>query len=114
MVVANSCGSAQDQVSVYFEYCEFTIYVPNCFTPDGDGINEAWKPQVSFLKSYELKVFDRWGHMVFETRDTDEYWTGNVRGGDYFAEDGVYTYLINYVTRKNEGGSVKGFVVLIR
>jgi gliding motility-associated-like protein len=75
----------------------FNIYVPNAFTPDDDGINEYFLPQLTgkvFIERYAFRVFDRWGTVLFETKDPDEPWLGDVRGGDYYAKDDVYNWQV--------------------
>ncbi|MCH2259008.1 MAG: PKD domain-containing protein, partial [Alteromonas sp.] len=63
---------------------EFLIYVPNSFTPDGDGINDLFVPVINGLEpdSYELLIFDRWGQIVFESRSLTDNWNGKVNGFD--------------------------------
>ncbi|HEY0977581.1 MAG TPA: PKD domain-containing protein [Flavobacteriales bacterium] len=62
------------------------FYAPNTFTPNGDGINDSWLPQVKGARKYKLEVFDRWGHSVFETTDPDRSWDGSGAG------QGIYHY----------------------
>lgn len=95
----------------------FSFYVPNSFTPDGDGINEVFKPSgISFDQSrYVLRIFDRWGQLIFKTTDFDEPWTGNVLGGEHFAADGVYNWMVQVRPLDSADDKVfKGTVTLIR
>jgi gliding motility-associated-like protein len=64
---------------------KMTVYVPNSFTPNGDNVNEGFKPIVQGIQydSYEFEVFDRWGERVWLTHDPDEYWNGNLRTNPY-------------------------------
>lgn len=59
----------------------FNIYVPNAFTPDGDGINEYFRPmfQGEDPLSYEFMVFDRWGQLIFRTDDVNKAWDGRYK-----------------------------------
>lgn len=95
----------------------FSFYVPNSFTPNGDGINEVFKPSgMSVNESrYVLRIFDRWGELIFETTDFDQAWTGNVRGGGHFAANGVYNWIV-YVRPLDsvEDQVFRGTVSLIR
>ena len=50
------------------------FFAPSAFSPDGDGINETWQPQVKGARKYKLDVFDRWGTNVFSTTDPKEGW----------------------------------------
>jgi gliding motility-associated-like protein len=75
----------------------FTFYVPNAFTPDGDGLNDTWGPQgANFeIESYNVQVYDRWGKLVWQTDNPEVWWNGTLKGegGDVMAQ-GVYTYRI--------------------
>ena len=71
---------------------EVTFFVPTAFTPDGDGLNEVLAPVLvgGQAAGYRFTVVDRWGTTVFDTEDPEDFWNGNVQGGEYFAPDGVY------------------------
>ena len=86
----DNCKAA-DSVRVEVD-CVF-IYAPNAFTPDGDGINDVFKVTVSGIPFYYLRIFDRWGTVVFETDDPNGVWTGGV--DEYFVPDGVYVWRID-------------------
>lgn len=57
-----------------------TIYVPNAFTPDGDGINQDFGAEGDLIDAYHLQVFNRWGELVFESFSINERWDGSVDG----------------------------------
>lgn len=50
------------------------FYAPTAFTPDGDGLNETWRPAVKGARKYKLDIFDRWGNNVFSSEDPSEPW----------------------------------------
>lgn len=92
----------------------FYIFVPNSFTPDGDGVNDVFKPVISSkeeIKSYRFDVINRWGELIFTTDDPDMAWTGNVRDGEYFTHNDLFTFQIevkfnNLQVDKRIAGSV--------
>jgi hypothetical protein len=45
------------------------LFVPTAFSPNGDGLNDDWLNVPSFVKTFNLKLFNRWGEMIFETND---------------------------------------------
>lgn len=96
---------------------EFTIYVPNSFTPNGDGLNDVFKPKGIGVDEYELQIFNRWGQLVFESNNIEIGWDGTVNklGGKSQAPQDVYVYKI---TARNVFGQVpfgkEGHVSLIR
>ncbi len=52
------------------------FYAPNAFSPDGDGVNEVWRPSVRGARFYRLELFDRWGQVRFSTTDPKSGWDG--------------------------------------
>ena len=72
LTAANSCGSAFRDVVLDFESCEAYAFIPNAFTPDQDGINEAWVPVLYNAKSYEVYIYNRWGDLIFHSKDPNE------------------------------------------
>jgi len=77
-----------------------SYWLPNIFTPNGDGINDWFIPfPYQFVESVEMRIFNRWGQLVFETNDPDIRWNGtNMVNGKPLAE-GVYYYtcLVNTI-----------------
>ena len=75
-----------------------SVYLPNTFTPNGDGLNDTWKMvyDLDCWVDVEFKIFNRWGGMIYSGMgdyfDSYPYWDGSVNGGDHYASDGVYTY----------------------
>ena len=75
-----------------------SVYIPNTFSPNNDGINDIWKMvyDLDCWVDVEFKIFNRWGDMIYsgmgDYYDSYPYWDGSVNGGDHYASDGVYTY----------------------
>jgi gliding motility-associated-like protein len=90
---------------------DLAVYIPNCFTPDGDNVNDTWKVEGRgfTFENFRLQVYNRWGDVIFETADPLEAWTGEVRNGAYFSPNGVYFYrliirdVVNDVNHLYEG-----------
>lgn len=68
------------------------FFAPNAFTPDGDGINDVWQPVLTGYTSYAIEIYNRWGEVIFTSNDAEEPWQGNVKNGEHYAPDGIYTY----------------------
>lgn len=67
--------------------------LPNVFTPNGDGQNDFFIPlPYRYVESIELTIYDRWGMVVFESRDPDIHWSGNHIQNGKMCSDGVYYY----------------------
>ena len=75
---------------------EFNFYVPNTFTPDADGINDVFLPEIlgkGLIEFYEFRIYDRWGVQIFESNDTEEPWLGDYREHEsFYVEDDVYVW----------------------
>lgn len=72
-----------------------TLYVPNAFSPNNDGVNDIWKPVVYDTYEYEIWVYNRWGDLVLNSTAEDASWDGYINGE--LAPMDVYTYKIRYV-----------------
>ncbi len=110
---AYSPGGCHKEVSQTFE-ATGAVFIPTAFTPDADGINDYWKPVGRDLVSYHLSVFNRYGEVVFETRDMDEYWDGGMRSGDYFVPNGVYSFILQATDARYNSFERSGHVQIAR
>ncbi|MBL7941215.1 MAG: gliding motility-associated C-terminal domain-containing protein, partial [Flavobacteriales bacterium] len=92
-----------------------TLYVPNAFTPNNDGINDVFMPKGVGVSEYEINIFNRWGDNIFHTIDVAQPWDGSYKSGEYYVPDGVYPYMITYKGPcAAEKVEVKGMVVIFR
>lgn len=110
-------GCMDDTYEILTVQPEMLIFVPNAFTPDGDGLNDLWGPVMKNIDAddYRLTVFDRLGIIVFETNDPDQKWNGSVDSDSYYAGAAVYTWLIETKNSISlEEVDFKGKVTLIR
>lgn len=112
----NGCTDS-DTIQILVENINHEIYFPNAFTPNSDGINDVFKPVGTkvFITDYNLKIFNRWGQLLFETSDPDEGWDGSYNGEP--CQIAAYTYVMSYrsescVTNLNE--NITGTITLIR
>lgn len=93
-VIADNQGCT-GTASIEIPICPCEVWVPNAFTPNEDGLNDIFLPQISnTLSSYELTIFDRWGKIIFRTDDYNQGWDGTIKGK--LAPTNVFTYLIYY------------------
>lgn len=74
---------------------DLELFVPNSFTPNGDGLNDVFKPSgIGYIESgYEMVIYDRWGKQVFFTNQIDKGWDGRV-DGKKLDINGTFTYRI--------------------
>ena len=88
-------------------------YLPNTFTPNGDGVNDIFLPLPNNITSFTLKVFDRWGKKIFETDTFANGWDGNYSNGSKAPIDG-YSYIFEGVNKKKKPLFQHGIISLIR
>jgi gliding motility-associated-like protein len=116
VTVTNACGIYEDTTYVRFDECSSIIYVPNAFTPDGDGLNDCFGVQTSNLDEFSLKIYSRWGQLLYETADPAACWDGMAGGSA--APAGVYAWHIRYAGMgshiSEREGFRSGFVYLLR
>ncbi len=115
LTATNSCGSISDEVTLKFIHCSFCLFVPNAFSPNGDGQNDIFKIlETCILIRYKLQIFNRWGEVVFSSFSTSDSWDGTI-GGKH-ADAGTYFYYIEAeaTDSKVEKFQMKGDLALIR
>ena len=78
--VSNSFGCTNsDSMTVFIDNSSH-VYFPNAFSPNGDGINDHFTYYTYNVKSVDLKIFNRWGEMLFESASLDYTWDGTFNG----------------------------------
>jgi len=92
----------------------FTLYIPNAFTPDDNGVNDIFMPKGMYLRNYQLRIFSRWGNQVFESFDPLIGWNGKVRNTELEIKPDVYVYSIQVIDDHNRVQDFKGTVTLVR
>jgi gliding motility-associated-like protein len=88
------------------------LYVPNAFTPNGDGINDVFVIRGVDIKDFELFIFDRWGLLIYETNNMDEYWDGTYKGDPVQLD--TYVWKVNYSDYQRNKHNLVGHVSVIR
>lgn len=88
------------------------LYVPDAFSPNGDGLNDRFTAQGLFLQTFRMTVFNRWGAPVFRTDSADEGWDGTFNGQPL--EQGTYVYAIDVSDFRGETFTKRGSFLLLR
>lgn len=112
LTVANVCGSTSDTISLTKGVCN--LYVPSAFTPNKDGLNDIFKAEYGEnITDFQLQVFNKWGEIVFVSRDINKGWDGSYQ--NITQPIGVYVWIINFKTiTKPDQQIMKGYLSLIR
>lgn len=88
------------------------LYAPTGFTPNGDGNNEFFELKGLYIADYNLKIFDRWGALIFESNDLGTHWDGTWRGKK--CQEGVYVWLATGRGFDGTEITLRGTATLIR
>jgi gliding motility-associated-like protein len=80
LIVTNQYGCVDDTTVEVIVEPEFTFFIPNAFTPNGDGVNDFFFGTGIGITKYQIWIFDRWGNLIFTSNDINEGWDGSVQG----------------------------------
>jgi len=88
-----------------------SIFIPNVFTPNGDGLNEKFLVKGDGIRDLSVKIFDRWGNLLYESSEINEGWDGKYRGVK--VSSGTYSYVIDGTYINKQGINEMGFVTVL-
>ena len=112
LTATNICGSKTDSVVITKGVCK--LYIPNAFSPNGDGVNDVFKTGFGEnVTEFHLQIFNRYGQLIFETRNQSKGWDGNFKR--VRQPNGSYIWLIQYKTTTDRNlQKMQGVVILLR
>jgi gliding motility-associated-like protein len=92
LYVTTELGCTDSVVTILNVISEVIMYAPNAFTPDGDSHNQTWKIHIQGIDetSFHLLIFNRWGEIIWETKDVNSEWDGTYKGQP--VNDGFYNW----------------------
>jgi gliding motility-associated-like protein len=93
---------------------EFSFFIPNAFTPDGDGDNDLFFGKGKGIIEYQLMIFDRWGNFIFHADDLDKGWNGKANGGAEIAQQDVYVWKVELTDVFKKKHNFIGTVTIVR
>ena len=93
---------------------EFTFFIPNAFSPNGDGINDEFYGKGDYIKKYELLIYDRWGNLIFFADDIHKHWDGIANHGKEIAQEDVYVYVVKITDHKDKKHKYTGTVTIVK
>ena len=91
---------------------EANLFIPNIFTPNGDGKNDRLCFRGEYVHSFHIAIFTRWGELVYESHDLNECWDGRYK--DNWCQPGVYVYTCRITCDGNKTSELKGDITLVR
>lgn len=118
LIACNADGCCDSTVKDVLVQDDYTMYIPNSFTPDENGLNDVFKVKATGISKdgFELRIYDRWGQQVFYSRDPNEAWKGTFENsGDKVLPTAVYVYTLTFYDAKyGEEHTQMGRVTLIK
>lgn len=109
VVSAEGCATV-DTISVVVDVNCGEVFPPDAFSPNDDGYNDQWCVYGNCFASFDLKIFDRWGNVIFESASSSLCWNGEVNGK--IADTGVYIYQLNAKLINGTNTSINGAIQL--
>ncbi len=104
--------NVSDSITIQVNKCPQEIFIPNAFTPNGDGINDVFKPVVTgSLSDYNCRIYNRLGQLIFQTHNPVEGWNGRLNGA--LQNIGVYVWICEYTFRRLPKKSSSGKLILL-
>jgi len=115
-IVVHASGCQDTLIQFIDVEPKVTYFVPNAFTPNGDGSNELFYGvgYVDGMKNFEMSIWDRWGSLLFKSNDPNEAWNSRINNTGSIVQNGVYVYKISFSTPRDKLVNLKGFVTVVR
>jgi gliding motility-associated-like protein len=116
LIVTHKEGCQDSLTKVIDIRPEIRWWMPNAFTPNGDGANEGFlgKGFTYGVTNFKMTIWNRWGELVFETADPQQAWNGRQMNTGGMSPAGVYVYLVSFTGPRGEKNEYKGYSTLIR
>lgn len=114
LIVSSDKGCLDTVVRKVIIGPDIIVFIPDAFTPDGVGAdrNNTFKVSVLNEKAFNLKIYNRWGEKMFETKDKNQGWNGQFRGT--VCADGVYVYALDVISDEDKTYSFRGTITLLK
>ena len=115
VLATNQEGCVAKQSTNVLDQCEPRFFVPDAFTPDGDGKNENLEVFGAYYTNYSIRIYNRWGEVIYATNTIEGRWDGTYKGVK--VQPGVYPYVVSYEAQyfpERNPVVLRGSVMLIR
>ncbi len=116
LIVTHAEG-CKDSMIKYLDIRPVVLWhMPNAFTPNGDGLNDGFlgKGFLEGATNFNMTIWNRWGELVFETKDPAEEWNGRAQNTGGTSPAGVYVYLVTFTGPRGEPFEFRGFATLVK
>ncbi|OQP53457.1 hypothetical protein A4H97_23725 [Niastella yeongjuensis] len=111
VTLTNQCETVSDEITIIRGLCE--LFMPNAFTPNRDGMNDVFRvKEPAFIKSFDMQIFNRWGQLVYKSKDAGRGWDGTFNGRIQPA--GNYVWMITLTDILGNSKRFRGSVLLVQ
>ncbi|HET6226930.1 MAG TPA: PKD domain-containing protein [Bacteroidia bacterium] len=114
LITTNSFGCADTTAKTVIIEPDYVLYIPNSFTPNADDVNEVFVAKGSFIMDYEMTIYDRWGSVIYETKDINLPWNGGYKNATKLMPADLYVYVIKVKATNKKNYYYRGVVSLLR
>lgn len=116
LIVTHPSGCPDTIRKTFFIGPQSTYFIPNAFSPNGDGINDVFKGKGNFeyISDFEMSIYSRTGEQVFLTNDIEEGWNGRIRNVGKDLPPDVYVLKLFYLDAEDNPVDESGFITLVR
>ena len=114
LVVENSYACIDSMEKNIYIYNVLDLYIPNSFTPGGNGKNDEFKVYGEGIAEVEMLIFNRWGELIFQAKDISNGWNGRKNNTGDKAPPGVYIYKLKVIDYYGNQKNTNGIINLLR
>jgi gliding motility-associated-like protein len=118
LVASNEFNCSDTSIKAITVLSDFNVYVPNAFSPNGNGLNDTFMPVLRAVQSFEFSVYNRWGEKLFSTNQLNTGWDGTFKGEDCKQDVYVWKLHVKGLSGQNKGYTAEkdytGQVLLVR
>lgn len=116
LIVTHESGCQDTMIQLLDVVPRVTYFLPNAFTPNSDDLNDFFlgTGKLEGMTNFELLIWNRWGELVFETRDPTEGWNGQKNNNGVVSPNGVYVCIVRYTGPRGQDFLLKGYATLVR
>ncbi|PBQ31698.1 hypothetical protein CNR22_07920 [Sphingobacteriaceae bacterium] len=112
-LIAKTREGCADTIGIPVKIDELPLlFLPNSFTPNGDGKNDTFFAKGAGVKDFKMSIYDRWGEKIFETNDITKSWDGTYKSKP--VQEDSYTWLIIYTLENHRTETIAGHVTILR
>lgn len=114
LTVLNELGCEDTDTLPFYVWEQETFFIQSAFTPNGDGRNDVFEIKQKGITEWHLQIYDRWGKLVFETYDVNDFWDGTHMNSGKPVQQGAYSYQIDLVWYRGTYFSRMGTITIFR